>query len=365
MNKLELHKQQLVDILSKGKTFALAYHPDADGFCSTKILIQHLIESGVDRKNISFYPINENDRLLSKYQEEDILKRNFDTVIYIDLCNQYPEQFERLRTKVKYIISLDHHYFKEGWETNFDVYINSKFFDELTKPQVHTASKLLNTIFYNTKNDWLEIIGLEGDVAVPSMPGTASAEATQILNMLGLIERCDEHHGITDNRRNDLLNCLIDSENIPSFLNNFRKNMQLKQLYAGVAQDISCNTESLKSLPAQQTCHSHKIFTYQITAKSGYEIIGLILKEFFPFIGYNSTYILHQELQTKGDYQIFLCSSSPLVNCFQIAKERGGGGHTNRSGFGLYQKSLPSMLDEVTNIIKEMTAQGETNYSKA
>lgn len=370
MNRLEDYRNKLKEIFLKANTLAFAYHPDADGMGATKILVDYFIENNIDKKNLHFFPVNKNNRILEPEQVEKIHGLSPDMVIYLDLCihedsggYNLDDQLKRLREKVKYILSIDHHHFKEDLPGKFDLYINSKYFDELTAPQVHTASKLLNTIFYNTKHDWLEILSLEGDMAVPSMLGTLSYEATHILNLLGTIERDDESIQEEAKRRNNLLNCLLSSNNLKDFLENFNKLDLLPSLYKKITDDINWNVEKLKTLEPSLKFRGHSIYIYPIRAQKGFEIIGQILKEHFPFLGDNSTYIIHQELQTKGTYQIFQYSSSPLVDCYKIATDRGGGGHTNRSGFALYEGSLEKTLSDVVETIKKMIEEGEKDYA--
>ena len=363
MSRLEEDRKSLTELLKKGKRFALAYHSDADGMGAAKILIEHLYKNRVDRSNIKVYPVNTNDRLLREDQENDVLKDNFDILIYMDLCNHRSDQLKRLRKKVKHIVSIDHHYFKEGWPECFDLYINSKFFDELTRPQVHTASKLLNTIFYNAKNDWLEIIGLEGDVAVPSLPGTLSYEVTQILNLLGLIQNNEEPLTKRDERSNTLLNCLLDSDNLSIFLDSFRKIEDLSRLYDNITRDIATNVENLLSLQPRHKTHSNLIYVYDVEAKAGYDIIGQLLKAHFPYLAYNCTYILHQKFPGTKEDQVFLYTSNPLIDCFKIAVDNGGGGHTNRAGFPLKQNSFDETVKNIIETINNMILTGEKEYA--
>jgi hypothetical protein len=363
MNKLEKSRNDLKDLLSRGKTFALAYHPDADGMGATKILIHYLLNSGINEADISLYPTNINERIMNPDQEKEVIEKAPDIVIYLDLCIAQKEQLDRLRKSIKHIIIIDHHYFHKGVPERADLCINSIYFDELTRPQVHTASKLMDTLFYNTKNDWLEIIGLEGDVAIPSMPGTLSFEATQILNLLGLIQRDDEPGSVRDKRCNSLLKCLIDSHDLPTFLDNFKKLKDLHALYKRVTEDIEQNVKKIEAIKPKLKFHSNSIYCYEINSVTGYDIIGQILKAHIPYLGYNSTYIIHQRHHMKSAHQIFMYTNNLLIDCFKVASKNGGGGHTNRSGFRIEGISVEKKIDEIIEDIKEMIVQGEHEYS--
>jgi hypothetical protein len=365
MNKLEDLREKLINILDKGRSFAMAYHADADGMGAAAILIKYLLEKGIERNSIYLYPINTAQRELEDEQLSDILSKAPDIFLHLDLCIQTDlKQIEEINKKIKYTISIDHHYYKDEQLLKlFDLYINSIFFSELTKPQVHTASKLLNTIFYNSRNDWLEIIGLEGDVAIPSMLLTPSGEATDILNLLGLTSRDDEPYQIRSERRNTLLNCLVDSDNLPSFLQNFSTLGELNKLYRSLKSDILNNVTTIKSLEPRIKFRSNTIYTHEITTKTNYEVVGQVLKGHFPYIGYNSTYILVEPVHTKGNYLVYLYTSNSLVDCFKIASNNGGGGHTNRAGFSVFGKSIETIVDTIIDTIKEMIIKGEKEYA--
>lgn len=362
MTNLERFRNRLLAILSVSRAFAIGYHPDADGFASAAILVKYLLDNGITREFIDLYPTNTNKRVLEPAQEADVVAKLPDVLVYLDLCGHDREQIRRLKQKIRYIVSIDHHHFEKEWPPLFDLYINSRLFEELTRPEVQTSSKLLNTLFYNTKNDWLEILGLEGDNVVPSIPGTLSYRVTQLLNKIGEIERSDEDPKIRMERRNTMLNFLLRSENLLGFLERFEGKEELYNTYLDVVADVNGNVENIKALEPLLEFHTHKIFIYHIETKTGFELMNQVLKGHLPFLGYNSTYILHQEMQTGGRHQIFLYTSNPWVNCYEIAAKRTGGGHPNRAGFRVEGQPVKTALENVIETIKEMIAKGEAEY---
>jgi hypothetical protein len=363
MNNLNKFKDQLIAILSAGRTFAIGYHPDADGFASAAILIKYLLSNGVAREHIDLYPANTNERVLEPNQEIEVAAKLPDVLAYLDLCGHDREQIRRLKKKIRYVVSIDHHRFEKEWPGLFDLYINSMLFEELTRPELQTSSKLLNALFYNSKNDWLEILGLEGDNVVPTLPGTLSYQVSQLLNKIGEIERSDEDPAVRMERRNTMLNCLLRSENLLDFGRHFEGEKELYNLYLSVIADVDSSVEDLKSLEPVLEFHANKIFVYHITATTGFEIMNQVLKGHLPFLGYNSTYILHQEMQTGGMHQIFLYTSNPWVNCYEIATKRTGGGHPNRAGFRVEGQRIEVAVEEVIETVKEMIVKGEAEYS--
>ncbi|MBI2341592.1 MAG: hypothetical protein HYU98_02515, partial [Deltaproteobacteria bacterium] len=278
-------KDQLITILSNSRTFAIGYHPDADGFASAAILIKYLLSNGVARKNIDLYPANTNERVLEPAQADEVAEKQPDLLIYLDMCGHDPEQIRALKKKVGRIASIDHHRFDSKWPPLFDLYINCKFFAELAHPEEHTTSKLMNTLFHEPQNNWLEIAGLEGDNVVPSLPLTLSHRASSILNQLGEIESGDEDPEIRSGRRNALLDCILLSENLPDFVRRFEEAKKLYELYLKIEADIKDNVENLKKLEPALEFHSSKIFTYEIMAREGYALMNQILKGHLPFLG--------------------------------------------------------------------------------
>ena len=356
MNKVKEYKEKLIGMLQQSKLLALVYHPDADGMGASSILIKYLLGSGFKKDNILLYPTNTNERMLEPEQETDILNKTPDTVIYLDLSTYKPkEQIERLKKKVKYVITIDHHYFKKELADIFDLCINSSFFDELTRPEAYTASKLLNTLFYDPSNYWLEILCLEGDNIVPSLPGTVFNDAIKILNDFGLSDREDEPVMIQGQRRNELLDCLVASNNVGDFIAKFRNNKNLSQHYDSIIGDVEENVEILKKLnPTLKLETNNSIYVHKIIARHGYAIVGQVLKGHLPYIGYNSTYVLYQQFKQKGEDQIYLYTSNPFVVCNKIASKYIGGGHPSRAGFKVEKKDINIVLDEVISDIKEM-----------
>ncbi len=355
-NNLEQFRKQLIEFLSKGKKFAIAYHCDADGICSTKIMIEYLNkEKKINLDNIFYYPTSNNERVMYEHQEEDVLKKKHDVILYLDLSTNLLDQIHKLRKDIGLVASIDHHHFNKDMEKNFDLYLNPGLIDGLKKPQLLTTCKFLNTIFYNTKNDWLEIIALEGDVAIPSLPGTVSNKAAQILNLLGRIEKESEPPDIRDKRVNTLLTCLLNSDNIPSFLEEFKKQEELNTLYVKIQND---NNENLKKVMATEPSYNFgpaNIYIYEVKTREGYDIVDQILKAHLPYLKYNSTYIIYQTLNsTNKRFQIHVYSNNPFIDCSAITSKRGGGGHANRAGCIPHGTPIETILEQIKIELRDM-----------
>ncbi len=195
------------------------------------------------------------------------------------------------------------------------------------------------------------------------MKGTLSHTTSQILNLIGLAEKIDGNPMARDNTRNRLFNCLLDSDGFPEFTNNIIRLRDLYQLYLDIENDISNNVNNLKKLKPKLKFRSNNIYIYKIKITAGYEIIGQLLKEHLRYLGYNSTYIIYQEVPQKGGYQIFVYTSNPLINCFTIAVDHCGGGHTNRAGMSSSKKTIKKTIDNIVETIKKMIIAGEKQYA--
>ncbi|PIU55831.1 MAG: hypothetical protein COS89_06640 [Deltaproteobacteria bacterium CG07_land_8_20_14_0_80_38_7] len=329
MLNFESTQKILLEKLHGKKTFAIGYHADADGMSSTSILINYLLKNGVLRENITIYPINNLHRNFELSHLKEIMSNQPDVVICVDCATSKLEQFYYIREKAKTFICIDHHMFPPEIINIPHLYINSRMFPELTEPQNFTTSKLMNSFLFDPSNAWLELIGLEGDVATQSMQGSSLLEAANQINILGLVKEKEESIDEFTNRCNLLVNLLLESNNAPNFIEKLKSNKFLKKTHDTIINDIHYNAQKILEMKPTFEINHNKIFIYKIHSPNKFNIAEAILKNHFRHVGYNETYLIYSADDTLT---VRLYTSNTKIDCSKIAGLLYGGGHTNRAG---------------------------------
>lgn len=329
-------------ILKGRRCLAIGYHSDADGMCSTALLVHFLLKRGHVREELVLYPVNTPQRLFSPEQEAEIIVGKSDLVFYLDLANQHADQMQRFRKQGLCVVSIDHHHFPDGWPEVFDLYIH---------PPHAAATVEIMKEFVEAKNgEWLVAVGQAGDGVLPVHPDPTVTEVAHVLNVLGLIQRDDEPRSVRDHRCQTLLELLLTSSHPEMFLKQVKQQKDIWKLYQTVSRDITQNIERLRTLAPTLSLGSHRVFKYSLEVLSGYEIIGQVLKGHLPFAENNATSIMVQELTAKS-FQVFLSSTNPRVDCGKIAVAHGGGGHINRAGFRSDGGNLDQIVEGMIQVI--------------
>ncbi|MBI2975033.1 MAG: DHH family phosphoesterase, partial [Deltaproteobacteria bacterium] len=270
--EFEAAKKALITALAGKKSFAIGYHPDADGIAGTALLIKYLKKQGAAREEIDLYPINNLHRSFSETHLNQIMAAKYDAIIYIDCAISDNEQISRVAAHFKPVICIDHHHYQRGLEAIPHLYINSVDFAGMTKPDLFTTSKLMHAMFYDPSDDWLELLGLEGDVVIQSIKGSLIYEAAQRLNMLGLVEEYGASLKVVTERRNGLVALLLDAEDVSDLLRRIAMDKQLESLYEDIIGDIAANLNVLKQAKPKLTFDDNKIFTHKISTVKGFDI---------------------------------------------------------------------------------------------
>ncbi|MDO8643563.1 MAG: hypothetical protein Q7S00_01170 [bacterium] len=355
MSLLQTYQSRLEDIFSQSIKVAIAYHSDTDGIGSTKILSDALFHRGFQPSQIRYYPVNNGSRHLTESQEKDLVAWRADTLFYLDLCNNVPEPIQRLRKGIKFIVSLDHHSFLEGWERNFDLYLNSRFFSELVQPEKHCSTKLLNTLFNDGAHDWIEIIGLEADLVVPSLRGMPTYEVMQVLNLIGLSQQDGEKEEEAFRRSHRLLRCMLESDSAIDFLNRFGREEDLREILGLIQVDLEQNLKTAMGVEQpDRRFPEGEIYIHPLKTDSGFAICGQVLKGHFPHRRPNATHIFLEPLPKSGVTQVFLSSAHPSVDCYKLARSGGGGGHPQRAGYPYRGENIQAEMDRLCGLIEEM-----------
>jgi hypothetical protein len=320
----------------KGKSnFVIGYHPDADGIAATTILAKHLKSLGVREESLKFYPINNLYRSFDDEHLKEIETSEHDAIIQIDSAISDNKQIEHLSRKYGPVMCIDHHHYKEGLEKIPQVYINSVRFKGVTRPDLFTTSKLMNSIFYDPANDWLELVGLEGDVVVQSVNGMPIQEVASRLNTLGLIGRAMEPLDEKTLRRNKLVKLAILSNGAEELLSHVEANSHMETLFQDIISDINLNLDVLKEKRTPISFSDNKIYVNKIISEKGFEIAEHILKAHIKHLGYNETFIIYSEV--NNDITLRAYTSNTTIDCEKVVRKFGGGGHQRRAGITNYR----------------------------
>jgi nanoRNase/pAp phosphatase (c-di-AMP/oligoRNAs hydrolase) len=350
----------LIKSLKDRKHVAIGYHPDADGMTATAILIKYLTKTGITVDNIGLYPVDNIGRTFELEHLNDILEKKYDTIICTDYSVTKYEQLFYLSKKLSNIIYIDHHRYQPELEQIPYLYINSNQFPELTMPQLFTASKLMNSLLYNPSNDWLELVGLDGDVAIQSLQGSPISEASQRLNMLGLVKQQTLDLASLTERRNKLIHHLLDSETVFDFLDQFNADAKLSKLYKSILSDIDINIKALLELKETVLLDNNMIYVHEIMSPNKFEIAEHVLKAHIKHLKYNETFVIYSYYGQNITFRIY--SSNLMIDCEQIARRFYGGGHRNRAGVtNMVLEDLPPkiFIEMVVERIKEMIGKNE------
>ena len=353
-------QNKLTELLDGKERFAISYHPDADGMTATAIFIKYLLNKGISRDKMDLYPVNSIYRHFDLEHLQEILSKEYDAIICIDYSVTRFEQLFYLSKRFDPIIYIDHHRYQPELEEIPHLYINSIQFPQLTQPQLFTASKLMNALLYEPSNDWLELVGLDGDVAIQSIFGSPIYKASRILNMLGLVKQKTKDLKAMTGLRNSLIDILLESKDVFDFLENIEMNPHLTELYNQIVKDIEVNLDRLKKMREEVFFNNNKIYVHEIISPDNFEISEHILKEHIKHLKYNETYIIYSAHGQSLTFRIY--SSNMKVDCERIARQLFGGGHRNRAGVTEMVLSYltPEMaIDFVIDKIKDMVAENE------
>lgn len=345
--------------LAKCSFFAIGYHPDADGIAATAILIKYLMHKGIPEDKIDLYPVDNIARTFELPHLNEIMQKSYDVIICIDYSVTRYEQLYYLSRKFN-VIYIDHHRYQPELEKIPQLYINSINFPQITKPQLFTASKLINSLFYSPTNDWLELVGLDGDVAIQSILGSPIYQASRILNMLGLVREKIRDLGEITRLRNYLVSLLINAENVFTFLQQIKRDSSLTSLYNDILEDIDINLNILRSIKPFILYKNNKIYLHEILSPKKFEIAEHVLKDHIRHLKYNETFVIYSPHDQHITFRIY--SSNPVVDCEKIARRFFGGGHRNRAGVtNMKVEDLPPKLfiEMVLERIEEMIDKHE------
>jgi oligoribonuclease NrnB/cAMP/cGMP phosphodiesterase (DHH superfamily) len=342
------------------KSVAIGYHPDADGISATAILVKYLQKNDMQRKAMDFYPVDSVQRTFEREHLEDILAKKRDAIVCIDYSVTRYEQLYFLSKKFKNVIYIDHHRYQKELEKIPYLYINSTQFLQLTQPQLFTASKLMNSLLYDTSNDWLELTGLDGDIAIQSILNSPIYTASRMLNLLGLVkEQTKDLHSITK-CRNGLIDLLLSSQNVFDFLDKIKTDSFLNNLYENITKDIEINLDILRKLEPTVSLKNNKIFIHEIKSPHKFELAEHILKAHIRHLKYNETFVIYSSENNHASLRIY--TSNDKIDCEYIIKQFLGGGHKNRAGvtdMPLTSMNINMIIETIIEWLKDMVLTDE------
>lgn len=328
--EFEIAKKQLVETLFGKKSFAIGYHPDADGIAATTILIKHLEKQRAKRPLVNLYPVDNIYRTFELQHLEEILKLKHDVLVCIDYNITKNEQLYYISKKIDTLVYIDHHRYRQDLAQIPTLYINSMQFPQLTKPELFTASKLMNSLLYDSSNDWLELLGLDGDVAIQSLAGSPIYEAARCLNMVGLTRQKSNTLESITATRNKLVDILLKSENVWNFNEKLAGEESLVGLYDSILKNIDINVTALREMKETVYYKNNKIYVHRLISQNDYDISEHVLKAHLKYLGYNETFVIYLDNGDRLTFRIYTSNSE--VDCQKIAVGFNGGGHRNRAG---------------------------------
>lgn len=352
-------KKKLTDALAGRSDFVIGYHPDADGIAGTALLIKHLKKQGVTGQGVELYPINSLHRSFNEVHLNRIMSRAHDAIIYIDCAISDHEQISSVAGRFNPVICIDHHNYKKGLEKIPHLYINSIDFNGLTRPDLLAISKMLNSLFYDPANDWMELVGLEGDIVTQSVIGSPVYEAARRLNALGLIEEYGVPLDIETARKNRLVDLTEGAENIYDFLEKIDAEKGLAELFDAIIKDINCNLEILETAGPTHFLGDNKIYIHEIVTQRRFDISEHILKAHIKHLEYNETFIIYYLWGDGITLRIY--TSNSKIDCEKIARMFGGGGHKRRAGITNLGLDSPAggVISKIVDEVKKMAGAND------
>jgi hypothetical protein len=332
-------KTDFRDNLSSLESIAIGYHSDADGMTAAVILARHLIKQGMAREDIHFYSIKSNgSRSLYDEQLEELDK--IDGVLYVDSSTRDIEQISRLVKQGKYVANIDHHGYIEGMENAPTIFINTT--DEGIPGR--SSSELMQELVGDKNTEWLAQVGLCGDMEEEYDDEYIKMSA-KFTNFVGLADKKGKDIGFKD-ETNTFLNqrCRDVARAVNPILGKLEYFLSGTKAKGTGTYQYNGTTKIIKG-------DDYTIMEYYFP-ESEFDLAEILLKTHIPTLEPNTTVVLYTGNETETNIRLYTSADTSIVNCEEICKANGGGGHPKRGGtstetegYELVQKITQAVVD--------------------
>ncbi|MBN1940996.1 MAG: hypothetical protein JW772_02325, partial [Candidatus Diapherotrites archaeon] len=151
--------------LEKTDKIAIVHHSDADGIAAGAIAAKAVFKlSG--KKPVFMRSYSYGDKLNEEKIINSLISKGVNKLLIVDLGIDSPEKrFEKVKF-LDYCVVIDHHQYKEDFNSKKVLFLNAKFFSEIN-PSRYAAAKLCYDLFGRlvdiSEMDWVACVGIFGD----------------------------------------------------------------------------------------------------------------------------------------------------------------------------------------------------------
>lgn len=216
----------------------LAPHPDADGLAAAALIVTGF---KIDNRRWVLLPIMTPSRSFTREDLREIFRYKPDVITYLDLSPNNPKQVELLKKKASLTL-VDHHRVPQKLLSSFLLGINPE-------PDIHASagayptSKIVYDLVGAIARPDLALVGIVGDKTQEAWRGFLKSfsnddldnaeSVAERLTLVGTAVRIDmrENRFAVLKRQRSLLNYLIQTKSLATFLSAFEAAQNLKTIY--------------------------------------------------------------------------------------------------------------------------------------
>ncbi|HAA54747.1 MAG TPA: hypothetical protein DCE42_08310 [Myxococcales bacterium] len=352
--------QLTADKLKEHDKYAIAYHPDGDGYGTINILLNHIPNAqtrlySVDNSMRDFCP--------SQYTQlkEDIA--NGYRVIYLDLTPSNIPQLKEINGATT-LLYLDHHQIPPGFMEMFEEGVhhhNPRVYDPDNAELYAAGLQIFNLFGQAPKDHPYLLISLFGDAKFDSWPDFQEAEKehqsrlAEMANALSIVGLTKPLGPYNPQRTDDLFDDVIQrtraayEENKTAGLLAAFEESRLHSEYIVLKKQIELYATQVKRDIEAQT----RLIEIDDT---NHALVAMLLKDAYNKLDFSGPYVLYQKDEKADLVHYAVMSKHSTYNCAGVIRSSPfvtGGGHTDRAG-------CTSSLTELTNALNYFLQEMES-----